>query len=276
MNEFLATNPSGKKQIISLGAGSDTRFFRLMTRQPRPSLVYHELDFTSNTHHKIAAIKRSPDLASCILPPLQFSNNDTALYSPTFNIHPIDLRDLHPSAVGQTQAPRLENVDPTLPSLLISECCLIYLPPTDADAVVKYFSSYVFSPTTPVALLLYEPINPHDSFGKVMVSNLASRGIVLQTLHKYSSLEAQKERLRILGFTSEQRVADVDYIWEQWVSDEEKERVASLEMLDEVEEWRMLARHYCVSWGSREGNSVETGGGGVWERWKGLRGQSES
>jgi hypothetical protein len=27
----------------------------------------------------------------------------------------------------------------------------------------------------------------------------------------------------------------MDYIWEQWVSDEEKERVASLEMLDEVE-----------------------------------------
>ncbi|KAI9870501.1 MAG: hypothetical protein M1830_004150 [Pleopsidium flavum] len=276
VNEFIATNPSEKKQIVSLGAGSDTRFFRLMTRQPRPSLVYHELDFSSNTHHKITAIQRSPDLTSCIKPPHLFSDNDTALHSPTFNIHPIDLRDLHSSADGQSQPVSLKNIDATLPSLLISECCLIYLPPSAAEEVVRYFSSFVFPPTTPLALLLYEPINPHDSFGKVMVSNLASRGIVLQTLHKYSSFGAQKERLRILGFTSEQRVADVDYIWENWVSEEEKERVAGLEMLDEVEEWRMLARHYCVAWGSREGNSEEAQGGGVWEQWKGLRSQSES
>lgn len=261
------------KQIISLGAGSDTRFFRLMQKHPRPSLVYHELDFGSNTHHKVAAITRSSHLTGCISPPLLFANDDTALYSPTFNIHPIDLRALNPSTHGQPQAPNLKNVDPTLPTLLISECCLIYLPPTAADMVVRYFSAYVFPPTTPLALLLYEPINPYDSFGKVMVSNLASRGIVLQTLHKYSSLEAQKERLRILGFTSGQRAADVDYIWENWVTEGEKDRVGRLEMLDEVEEWRMLARHYCVCWGWRDGDDGESGKAGVWERWKEFRSQ---
>lgn len=244
-----------------------------MERQPRPSLVYHELDFGSNTHQKIAAIARSSYLTNYISPPLSFANNDTALYSPTFNVHPIDLRDLQISTDGRPQATNLKNMDPTLPTLLISECCLIYLPPTAAEMVVQYFSSVVFPPTTPLALLLYEPINPYDSFGQVMVSNLASRGIVLQTLHQYSSLEAQKERLRTLGFTSGQSAADVDYIWEYWIPEEEKERVGGLEMLDEVEEWRMLARHYCVCWGWRNGDVEGTGKGDVWELWKALGSQ---
>ena len=273
MDEFLAKNPLEKKQIISLGAGSDTRFFRLMEKHPRPCVVYHELDFGGNTHHKVTAIARSPLLTSCISPPLQFAKDDTALYSPTLNIHPIDLRDLHADNAGQAQAPVFKNVESTLPTLLISECCLIYLPPTAADTVMRFFSASLFPCTTPLGLLLYEPINPYDSFGKVMVSNLASRGIVLQTLHKYWSLEAQRERLRMLGFTSGQRAADVDYIWENWVSEREKERVGGLEMLDEVEEWRMLARHYCVCWGWRGGQNEETGNGGVWERWNDLRSQ---
>jgi len=44
-------------------------------------------------------------------------------------------------------------------------------------------------------------------------------------------------------------------------------------MLDEVEEWRMLARHYCVCWGWRDGDDEETGKGDVWELWKDLRSQ---
>ncbi|KAJ5147067.1 hypothetical protein N7526_000419 [Penicillium atrosanguineum] len=94
-----------------------------------------------------------------------------------------------------------------------------------------------------------------------MVSNLATRGIQLQTLHRYASLEAQRARLREHGLDSGQATADIDFIWERWVSDEEKERVASLEMLDEMEEWRLLARHYCIAWGWRNGNDAEAFGG---------------
>jgi [phosphatase 2A protein]-leucine-carboxy methyltransferase len=89
-----------------------------------------------------------------------------------------------------------------------------------------------------------------------MVSNLAARGIQLQTLNKYASLEAQRARLLEQGFETDQAAADIDFIWEHWVNEEEKERVASLEMLDEMEEWRLLARHYCISWGWRSGNNA--------------------
>ncbi len=71
-----------------------------------------------------------------------------------------------------------------------------------------------------------------------MVRNLAARGIVLQTLYRYESLEAQRKRLREYGFVDGQEARTVDGVWEDGVGREEKERVAGLEMVDEVEEWR--------------------------------------
>ena len=84
----------------------------------------------------------------------------------------------------------------------------------------------------------------------------------MQTLHRYGSLEAQKERLRVYGFVGGIEARDVRSLWAESVGIEEKERVSGLEMVDEVEEWDLLAGHYCVAWGWR--------GGG--EEWKGLKG----
>lgn len=57
------------------------------------------------------------------------------------------------------------------------------------------------------------------------------------------------------------RARDIDHWWETSVTTEEKQRVAELEMVDEVEEWKLLAQHYCVAWGWRDG-TVEGDGGG--------------
>ncbi len=92
-----------------------------------------------------------------------------------------------------------------------------------------------------------------------MISNLASRGIVLQTLRKYGSLEAQAARMKAYGFEGSGE-ADVKTLWEVGVEKREKERVAGLEMMDEVEEWELLASHYCVCFGWR--------GDGLWDGWK--------
>jgi [phosphatase 2A protein]-leucine-carboxy methyltransferase len=105
-----------------------------------------------------------------------------------------------------------------------------------------------------------------------MVSNLASRGIFLQTLQKFENLAAQKSRLRSAGFTIIRRAADINFIWENWVNDDEKNRVARCEMFDEVEEWVLLAKHYCIVWGSRE---AEGGEGIFTEAWKDLPSQDE-
>lgn len=263
VKHFLSSPSSfPRKQIISLGAGSDTRFFRLRSQNPPCSpFTYHELDFPSNTAQKISTITRHPGLRSLISGEIAISEDLASLSSPCYTIIPFDLRILS-TASASTIPQAISHIDTSLPALLISECCLIYLTPADADSTISFFAQRLFPPTTPLALILYEPINPHTPFGQVMVSNLAARGIVLQTLKKYGTLEAQKERLRVYGFTEGQRVQTVDELWEG-VSEREKERVGRLEMVDEVEEWRLLAGHYCVSCGWRDG-----GGGDIWRGWR--------
>ncbi|KAL9028935.1 MAG: hypothetical protein Q9196_002763 [Gyalolechia fulgens] len=265
VHRFLSASPS-QKQIVSLGAGSDTRFFRLRSHMPSfPPFLYHELDFPSNTAQKIATITRSSVLRDLIPGEITTSEDLTSVSSPTYNIHPLDLRTLDPTST--TSPPALQHIDPLLPTVLISECCLIYLLPSLADAAATYFTRILFPASTPLGLILYEPINPNTPFGRVMVSNLAARGIVLQTLKKYGSLDAQKERLRVYGFDGGREARTVDDLWEEGVDEGDKERVAGLEMVDEVEEWRLLAGHYCVAWGWRDGHGEEKDPE-VWEGWK--------
>mgnify|MGYP000851879531 CR=1 FL=1 len=309
--------PPRKKQIISLGAGSDTRVFRLLSSRPSLELVYHEIDFPVNTAAKIKAIRSTPLLQKTLRiekqEDLTISPEGDALHTPSYHIHPIDLRTLpRPATSSDSSAPTetsspLTGVDTTLPTLLISECCLVYLSPTEAADVVTYFTRTLFPPspaapapppatpptpiqaspspatppapsstpappaTVPLGLILYEPIRPDDPFGRTMVSNLAARGIHLQTLHQYATLGAQRQRLREQGFDGGQGAADVDFIWERWVSEKEKERVAGLEMLDEVEEWKLLAQHYCVAWGWRDARGGEYDG--VFDAWRDVEAQ---
>ncbi|KAL4815644.1 leucine carboxyl methyltransferase 1 [Aspergillus spinulosporus] len=254
-----------KKQIISLGAGSDTRVFRLLSLRPALDIIYHEIDFAVNNISKIKAIQGTP-LLQRVLGQSQVSISDEGdeLHSPAYHIHAVDLRTLAQNGEGDGSTERdpgrqlQDFVDTTLPTLLLSECCLIYLSPNDAAGVVRYFTHTLFpasEESETLALVLYEPIRPGDAFGRTMVANLAARGIQLQTLHQYASLGAQRLRLREHGFNGGQAAADVDFLWERWVAEEEKERVAGLEMLDEVEEWKLLAQHYCVAWGWREGRT---------------------
>lgn len=298
VNRFLdedgESQNATKKQIISLGAGSDTRAFRIFSKNPSSRLVYHELDFSVNTLAKIKAIRSSTLLQRALqvdkdaLPAVGNENNlaGDSMHLPNYHIHPIDLRalaakagtssttttDSQPSTEDPSASETVEKkidlpgIDPTLPTLLISECCLIYLSPTSADAVIDYFAQTLFPASTPLGLIIYEPIRPDDPFGKTMVSNLAARGIQLQTLHKYASLPAQRQRFVDHGLRTGQGAVDIDFIWNYWISVAEKERVAALEMMDEIEEWRLLAQHYCVAWGWRDG-----GDDGSFALWRGMR-----
>ncbi|KAL9591583.1 MAG: hypothetical protein Q9179_007580, partial [Wetmoreana sp. 5 TL-2023] len=197
VHRFLSSPSPTPKQIISLGAGSDTRFFRLQSHSPPlTAFIYHELDFPTNTSQKISTVIHSPALSS-LIPSFTTSSDLTSLSSSQYHIHPIDLRDL--AKPSENPAAVLKDINPSLPTLLISECCLVYLSPSLADTCIAHFTTILLPLTIPLGLILYEPINPHDAFGEVMVRNLAARGIVLQTLHKYWSKDAQLERLREYG-----------------------------------------------------------------------------
>ncbi|KAK6536380.1 carboxy methyl transferase for protein phosphatase 2A [Arthrobotrys megalospora] len=274
VERFLSRPSQGKKQIVSLGAGSDTRFFRLAADKSL-QLLYHEFDFPQVTTRKITAIQRHKELAAIITesgkadslgndtstPGYQVDIRTGSLRSPCYYIHPIDLRTLKPGT------PLPTGIDPTLPTLFISECCLIYLSPNEADDIFRWitgsFGQASESTSNGVGIVLYEPIGGDDSFGRVMIKNLSQRGIVLRTLQRYSTLERQKERMRALGFTTGMGACDVNFIHDEWIDSKEKERIDKLELLDEREEWVLLAKHYCIAWGWVERHAASSQADGL-------------
>lgn len=232
----------GQKQIVSLGAGSDTRYFRLKRDKKHDSFSYHELDFEENNKTKIGRLK-TPQCLDTIraLCDVNLDNAETyesELLSSEYSIHSIDLRKL---------PEKLDWLDGNAPTLLISECCLIYLSPDEADSVLSYFFSMLAA--VPTAIAIYEPFRPNDPFGKTMIRNLTTRGIVLQTIEKYADPNSQRQRLADRDFTA--RVADTHFIWSNWIAETEEQRIDKLEWMDEVEEFVLLAKHYCIAWGWR-------------------------
>lgn len=254
-----------ERQIISLGAGTDTRCFRLFSQQNRRCpIIYHEVDFPSITSRKRMIVQATPALTRILPNPMPSgdgSDLSSWLSTPVdegsqYWCHGLDLRDIARQSQRSASQPSdttkpLAGVRTDVPTLLISECCLCYLETTDAKDVVQYFVDRI----PDLGLVLYEPTKPDDAFGRQMVSNLAARRIKMPVLESYKEPKDQEERLRQAGFTFVEQKT-VDELWEQWVSVDEKERLDGLEGLDEVEEWQLLAAHYIVAWGSR-GNGFD-------------------
>lgn len=158
-----------------------------------------------------------------------------------YHCHGIDLRELDSSL---TEA--LDGLRTDIPTLVLSECCLCYLKVEEAERVLRYFTSRIAA----VATIVYEPVHLDDAFGKTMVSNLAARDINMPGMDRYRNAQDQIQRLRDAGFGAA-HCKSVEAIWESWVPAAEKERVDQLEGLDEVEEWKLLAGHYIVAWGTK-------------------------
>ncbi|EWY96916.1 leucine carboxyl methyltransferase 1 [Fusarium oxysporum NRRL 32931] len=262
---------SGPKQVVSLGAGTDTRPFRLFFSESRPGLVYHELDFEVVTSKKLRTVQATPKLRNILKDAAQLTEHSWSA-KPTgceYYCHGQDLRGFSQSKTPKeddgTEATTKESPEISLPglrtdipTLLLSECCLCYLTATEASDVINFFGSRIPN----LGTIIYEPIRPDDAFGKMMVSNLAARRIQMPTLQMYHTPEDQRARMSRAGFGKVYHMT-IEDIWQNWVSADEKRRVDSLEGLDEVEEWKLLAAHYVVVWASK---------GEGFESWDSVRG----
>ncbi|TLS28701.1 hypothetical protein PpBr36_01274 [Pyricularia pennisetigena] len=239
-----------QRQIISLGAGTDTRSLRLLNRHGAAGIVYHEIDFPLICAKKLNIVKAAPALRNLLPDPQIEDDGSWQCSTPNdgrFWCHGLDLRKLASQQQQPDDAPvDIKGLRTDIPTLLISECCLCYLQVSEAKSVIKWFSDRIPS----LGIVIYEPTKPDDPFGKTMISNLAARSISMPTLSIYRQPADQDTRLRDAGFENARHMT-VNDIWSQWVAPEEKERVDRLEGLDEVEEWELLAGHYVVAWGWR-------------------------
>ena len=98
----------------------------------------------------------------------------TTLRSPVYNLLPVDLRtppvaSLEP-LLGSGDEPLLS---PSLPTLLLFECVLAYMPASASNPLIQWFVDYFASPGGGLlGAVVYEMFKLGDAFGRVMLNNL--------------------------------------------------------------------------------------------------------
>ncbi|XP_062820763.1 leucine carboxyl methyltransferase 1 isoform X2 [Anolis carolinensis] len=123
-------------QIINLGAGMDTLFWKLKDEDLLPG-KYFEIDFPTIATRKIHTIKSKPSLSQPIMESHSgesFLIDSHSLDSTRYAIIGADLRELH----KLEEAMKKCGLDPELPTLLMAECVLVYMAPENSDALLRW------------------------------------------------------------------------------------------------------------------------------------------
>ncbi|EME28048.1 tRNA wybutosine-synthesizing protein 4 [Galdieria sulphuraria] len=234
------TKRYGKRQVINLGAGFDTLFFRLRDKEVIwKGDVFVELDFPEVTQMKLRVFRQHAALYSLLTKDTDmksFQETQDGLSCDIYKLIGVDLQQIEKLSYLLEQTCQLSTHAPTL---VISECVLTYIEPQSADQIIQYFSkTFSF-----ISFILFELTFPTDPFGRQMVKNIEQRGFSLESLLSYPSLRAQKERFIQFGYPKVD-IKSMYTIYEDVLAVEEKRRIERLELLDELEEWKLLLQHY--------------------------------
>ncbi|KAH7103760.1 leucine carboxyl methyltransferase [Auriculariales sp. MPI-PUGE-AT-0066] len=228
-----------KKQIVSVGAGSDSRFWRIASSARGDALkAYVELDLPENVLSKCMTIRKSKELSAVVGADAVLTHGGQALSSARYHLRPVDLRN--ESALDAV----VDLLDPTIPTLFIAECVLAYMDRGASDRLLRKIADHFDCS----AAVVYEMFGLDDAFGRVMRENLQARNVTLPGVDAYPTLTAQAERFTVNGFTASSSLT-LRTIRSHYISSEERERIAKLEMLDEIEELDLVLQHYAISWG---------------------------
>lgn len=235
------TKSGGKCRVVSVGAGLDTRIFRLL--QDYPNLEYIETDFEQTTKLKASIIIDDLEMWNAVMGlksrsefqdilETEPSNVPSSLEGPRYRLQGLDLRE------REKVSEFFASLAGGIPTLILAECVFCYLEPSLREFIMETAQKYLQKRV----MVLYEPMTLNDEFGRVMVGNLQGRGLVMPGV--MPTLELEKERAgRYFGNVF---CSDMNEIYEKWIDEDEKKRVSRLELLDEVEEWVLLLKHYAL------------------------------
>lgn len=239
----------GKCQIISMGGGSDTRCFKYLAK----NVKYVEIDYPETTRIKKLTILNNEELKAIVGTDEkgdvenkeQFAAMDADLHTENYHLMGFDLRDL------KMGCGVFNYIDTTIPTLVLSECVLCYCEPIENERIISTWIE-LFQQNL-MLILVYEPISLNDGFGTQMSENLLKRGINLLTFNEFPTLDSKKQFLTKLGMVNV-KTTNISGIGgydseDSWFGQTENSRVNSLELIDEVEEIKLLLLHYCLFYG---------------------------
>jgi hypothetical protein len=282
VTSFLRTvlnPPDGRRrhtscQIVVLGSGKDTSYFRLRARimhglegdddaggggrlrsmLAAASLRWYDVDHPAVIREKAAAIDRERSVFRCTAvrrseicfecaspspPPANAAGSgDERCFLVSY--------DLRGDVLPLRDELLKHGFDRSVPTLFVSECFLMYLP-EDASASLLRGIVAMVEPST-AYLAMYEPVLGDDAFGRVMETNLVKAGVAepgSSCLLRTRSLSQHLSKLHGAGFDLATG-CDMWSAYETVVTPEQRQRANRCEFLDELEEWILIMKHYCL------------------------------
>uniref|UniRef100_A0A8C2VL19 tRNA wybutosine-synthesizing protein 4 n=1 Tax=Chinchilla lanigera TaxID=34839 RepID=A0A8C2VL19_CHILA len=232
-----------RAQILSLGAGSDSLYFRLKASGLLARAGVWEVDFLEVARRKAERIGETPELCA-LIGPFQRGSPESALCfeSLDYRILGLDLRQLR----QLDEALDAAGLAAAAPTLLLAEAVLTYLQPSSAAALIAWAARRF-----PNALfVLYEQTKPHDAFGQVMLQHFQQLNSPLHGLDLFPDVEAQRRRFLQAGWPACSAM-DMNEFYRCFLPAEERLRVERLEPFDEFEEWHLKCAHYFILTASR-------------------------
>ena len=273
-----ASGVKGRRQVVVLGAGRDTTYLRYRFGYLR-GFEEKQVDWFQVDHPFVVEQKAQTWLCNCAPDGYNynsemnvatggsfrasFSNQgERDANDSTYHLIGHDLRS-PPSSLFEKLSDPFHDYDRSIPTIFVMECVIMYLPDDASLNLLRYLASNGAESNlrnqvdTFVAVALYDPIPSNDRFGQVMLNNLHKRGITgRQTLKDEERNEQLSlERTRTLsdhlaklsksGFDIAVGCHMMDAYDHGVVTIEDRRRAARIEMLDELEEFVLLMRHYC-------------------------------
>lgn len=220
VSQFLDAVGPREAQIISLGAGFDTRFWTLSADADSRPGRYIELDQAEVVERKAALIAARPSLLAALPEGSRCVGPSGVASRCGYHLAAADVRQPAELEAALSAA----GWEPAAPTLVLAECCLVYLPAPASAALLAWFASR----SRCAAFLAYEQIRPDDAFGRTMLENLRRRGIPLLGLRDCPDLAAQVARCEAAGW-GRAEAEDLLQLYGRAVTARERARLARLE-----------------------------------------------
>ncbi|GMF17513.1 unnamed protein product [Phytophthora lilii] len=256
--------------MVSLGAGFDTLFFRLLEqRQFVGKLVFTEVDCDPIVNTKTKLLNDESVRAGLF--PKDVDNLNViasddgkvawqcCVPSATYSLISCDLGDTERLEATLNAA----GVDRSLPTLLLAECVVSYLAPEKGTKLLRWLAEAF--PSGSVAL--YDPTglqanNKDDdenestpntkperdssAFGLTLQRYFAVKGCTLRGARGFRTAADHARRLLEHANWQRCRILDMNGVFASCTSAEEKRRLSSLEPFDEYADWVLCNAHYAI------------------------------
>ena len=248
LTNFAASlGPGAPLQVINVGAGFDTLFFKWATNPnleatiPSPHgalniVKFLELDVDEMVSAKQRIIRRHPELQSLVSKPD---------IKDVYHLESCDLTKVSDVHAAFDRA----KISPNIPTFLLAECVLVYLPAKESDEFLSYVTAFFGGGAEagekhgpPLLLASYDMIQPQDRFGQMMVQNLEKMGLNIHSVDVLKSSKDHEERCRRVGFqavkaqTMKALYMSVSRAQQIWLN--------NIEMIDDWDEWNIVHEHY--------------------------------